>query len=487
MAANQGSRAGLITSVVILAIVSVVATIFAFWFGAEKRKSDELLGNLKIRYTDVISDTAILGPDVLEIKAMRTDAESGYTPQTKIWDVMVDQRNRLVKVVTGRDAGAGNTSAAAIKSAASALTSASETIKPANASLTSTNDDLLGAVNVLADKVKVQAQTISDRDTKLKDAETRALSAISQAGKDLAARDEQIAAIRLETNKSITASTEDRGNQQTTVAAIEKDRETDRAAQAEQLAKKEVELAARTNEVKRLEERLRNTQNRFDRIRVGVTDPIVRAADGVISGFSGPDIVYINLGQGKQIMTGLTFEVYDKSRGIPKINDPLEQEQPAGKATIEVMRVLPDASECRIVRREKGTQIMQGDPILNIVFDPNIKYNFVVFGLFDLDRNGIATAGDAQIVRRIVTQWGGKTSDKIGVDTDFLVIGAEPVTPSFSAEELADPVNIKKQEDAKSDLANYQDVIAQAKELHIPILNQNRFLHFTGQAGAVLR
>jgi len=340
---------------------------------------------------------------------------------------------------------------------------------------------------VLADKVKAQAQAIADRDAKLKEAENLAKSTIEGAQKDLEARDMQIAAIRKEANSSITAYTESTGRQGTTVAAIEQDRETERAAQAEQLVKKEVELAAKSNEVKRLEERLKNTQNRFDRIRVGVTDPIVRASDGIISGFSGPQIVYINLGQGKQVMPGLTFEVYDKSRGIPKINDPLEEDQPAGKATIEVMRVMPDASECRIVRQEPGTQIMQGDPILNVVFDANIKYNFVVFGRFDLDRNGIATVGDAQIVRRIVTQWGGKASDQIGVDTDFLVIGSEPAVPSFSDDELADPVNIKRQQDAKNDLVEYQNVIAQAKEMHVPILNQNRFLHFTGQADAVLR
>jgi imidazolonepropionase-like amidohydrolase len=86
-----------------------------------------------------------------------------------------------------------------------------------------------------------------------------------------------------------------------------------------------------------------------------------------------------------------------------------------------------------------------------------------------------------------VSQWGGKVVDKIGVDTDFVVLGAEPVIPNFSTEELADPVNIKKQEDAKAELAQYEQVLKEAKELHIPILNQNRFLYFTGQEEAVLR
>ncbi len=487
MAANQGSRAGLITSVVILAIVSVVAIIFAFWYGAEKRKVDEQLADLRKRYGDVISDAALLGPDVEELKTVRSDPASGFTPQTKLWDVLVGQRNQLVKVVTGREAGGDNTASAAIKSAGTALSAAAETVEIANLTLPSTNDDMIGAINVLADKVRAQAGTIAQRDTMLEDAKKQALDAIAQRDAGLAERDRQIQAIREEANKAIAAATQDRNRQQSTVAEIEKARQEERRKLEEILAQKDAELAARANEVRRLEERIRNTQARFDRIRVGVTDPVVRHNDGVISGLSGPDIVYINLGRGKQVIPGLTFEVYDKSRGIPKIGDPLEEEQPAGKATIEVMRVLDNASECRVIRREAGMQIMEGDPILNIVFDPNIKYNFLVFGRFDLDRNGIATEGDAQIVRRIITQWGGNVTDEMGVNTDFLVIGVEPVIPSFTDEELTDPVNIKRQEDARAELEAYQNIIQEARELHIPILNQNRFLHFTGQAEAVRR
>ena len=275
--------------------------------------------------------------------------------------------------------------------------------------------------------------------------------------------------------------------QQATVADIEKAREEERKNQAVLLAKKEAELASKTNEVTRLEERLKTTQARFDRIRVGVTDPITRAGDGVISGFSGKEIVYINLGEGQQIIPGMTFEVYDKSRGIPQIKDPLEQDQPAGKATIEVLRVLPSTSECRVTRIAHGMNLMQGDPILNIVYDANIKYNFLVFGKFDLDHNGVATLQDADVVKRIITQWGARVSPKLGVDTDFLVLGKEPVVPTLTAEQLNDPLEVTKQQKATEELTAYQDVLKEAREMHIPILNQNRFLNFTGQAGAVTR
>ena len=60
MAANQGSRAGLITSVVILSIVSVVAVIFAFWYGAESARPTRIWSTCRKRYGNVISDNALV-------------------------------------------------------------------------------------------------------------------------------------------------------------------------------------------------------------------------------------------------------------------------------------------------------------------------------------------------------------------------------------------------------------------------------------------
>jgi hypothetical protein len=34
-------------------------------------------------------------------------------------------------------------------------------------------------------------------------------------------------------------------------------------------------------------------------------------------------------------------------------------------------------------------------------------------------------------VKRLVTQWGGEVVPEINVDTDFVVLGAEPQVPSF--------------------------------------------------------
>ena len=145
-----------------------------------------------------------------------------------------------------------------------------------------------------------------------------------------------------------------------------------------------------------------------------------------------------------------------------------------------MVRVGQGSSEAKIIRQTPGTQLTEGDLIANLVYDPNVKYNFVVYGDFDMDRNGQATPQEADVVRRLVTQWGGKLMDKVNVDTDFVVLGQEPVLPTFTREDLQDPFNAKRLADAQAALDAYDQVRNRARDLHIPIMNQNRFLYLTG-------
>jgi hypothetical protein len=53
------------------------------------------------------------------------------------------------------------------------------------------------------------------------------------------------------------------------------------------------------------------------------------------------------------------------------------------------------------------------------------------------------------------------------------------VLPEFSKDDLT-PENQKKLQDAQDALEKYQEIRQQAKDLHIPVLNQNRFLYYVG-------
>jgi hypothetical protein len=182
------------------------------------------------------------------------------------------------------------------------------------------------------------------------------------------------------------------------------------------------------------------------------------------------------------VIKGLTFEVYDKNKGIPALGDAnaglSDTSMPVGKASIEVFSVQADTAECRIVRLQPGEQVVIGDLIANLVFDPNTKYNFFVYGNFDLSNSGVARPEDGELVKRLIVQWGGKIQDHIDVDTDFVVMGAQPVVPPVT--DANDPQQIMRHNAAQAAFQKYEDQITQAERLSIPVMNQNRFLYFTG-------
>jgi hypothetical protein len=250
-------------------------------------------------------------------------------------------------------------------------------------------------------------------------------------------------------------------------------------------------------------------------------EDIIRVADGEIKTVAGNQC-FINLGQGDQISVGMTFEVYDPNKGIPplgdgtstpeprarsssaaaiaaatgstgssKTDDKYQYDLPKGKGSIEVISVGSDhTSQCRIIHTEPGQTISQGDIIANLVYDRNIKFNFVVYGDFDLaNSNASIRANDAPVIRRLIEQWGGRVqpildkdhpADSVTPETDFVVVGKEPVIPNFSAEELNDPGNAALMDKAKSKQDAYRAVLAKAADFGVPVMNQNRFLYYTG-------
>ena len=230
---------------------------------------------------------------------------------------------------------------------------------------------------------------------------------------------------------------------------------------------------------KALQQQLTSAIQRLKNFRLNPTKAL-QQPDGVITRVPGNNTVFINLGQGMEVSPGLTFEVYDKHRGLPPLTTPNgdETELPAGKASIEVIRVLPAGSECRIIKTATSQTIVEGDIILNLVYNPHTKFDFVVYGDFDLAQSGQATAADADVVRRLITQWGGKVSDQVTVDTDFIVLGKEPLVPNLP--ESPSPLDTERREKAQKALDAYLDIRSKAIQFSVPILNQNRFLYFVG-------
>jgi hypothetical protein len=228
-----------------------------------------------------------------------------------------------------------------------------------------------------------------------------------------------------------------------------------------------------------LQAQLESVQARLNEFRVDPTRAVVQRADGQIVRVPGNGQCFIDIGRGDQVVAGMTFEVYDKTRGIPPAGDPTNDNNlPVGKASIEVIEPGPSSSLCRVIRLNYGEALAEGDLIVNLVYDRNTKYNFVVYGNFDLDQNGVATPQDAEVIKRLVTQWGGNVVSDINVNTDFVVLGKEPVIPDRPDE--TDPVAMARYVQAVAEADQYAEISAQARSYRLPILNQNRFLYMVG-------
>jgi len=104
MASSQGSRTALVTWVVVLAITSVTAIIFAFYYSAAARKAETEANDVRKRYSDVVAEAALAGQDVAALKEARSGEGAGFAPNEKLLNVAIAQRDRLAKDITGSSA-----------------------------------------------------------------------------------------------------------------------------------------------------------------------------------------------------------------------------------------------------------------------------------------------------------------------------------------------------------------------------------------------
>jgi hypothetical protein len=276
--------------------------------------------------------------------------------------------------------------------------------------------------------------------------------------------------------------------------------------------------------------------NRRPKVSKGSFDsmPASRHADAnVVKVDTNDKLVYIDRGRRDRMVLGLAFVVFDKQKGVtPKRNGDFD-----AKAIIEVVSIDENSSTCRIVDiNRRGLKISSGDLVANAVWDPKTSLKFYVHGEFDIDRVGKTQEQDRKRIASICRKFGGsvavhrvanqeettqlrhdelskllvaasknledgnyaqtlnllekrmkgiKGSSSQGIfvtlapDIDFLVLGQEPVVGPKP--QINDPA--RKHDNyrlAKIAYETYKALEAEARELAIPILHQNRFLQLVG-------
>ncbi len=474
---QQGSRAGLITTLIIFIVLFLVSTVLFFTTNADLRVHQKRLADNTKKYDSVIKSNEMTDADYQALQELQRDpANRGRS----MYDIMKAQRDDLAKAITG----AANTPAGkAIESATTTVQSANKTLEPAGASAPS--GSLNNAVLVLAAAIVERQNQVDQLKQQLAATNEDLKKQVALYQTELATHRAAVETAKGETAKTTADTVTYRTSKDEQVATLEKTLATTIETNRKQLEDLNTQMTTRQQEIDKLKQDLEKAHTAMNRFKMaGTSEPSIRRADGAISsitGSNGRQVVYIDKGLGKQISPGMTFEVYDKNEGVPRLQNENEEQMPAGKASIEVVRVSPQSSEAKVIRQAPGTQLFVGDIIANLIYDPNVKWRFKVYGNFDIDQNGVPTPQETEVVKRLIVQWGGIVTENLDIDTDFVVMGKEPIVPTVTKEQLeGDPIREFEHKKAEEARVAYEEVKNKALELHIPVLNQNRFLYFIG-------
>ncbi|MEL7472520.1 MAG: hypothetical protein AAGK04_04320 [Planctomycetota bacterium] len=274
--------------------------------------------------------------------------------------------------------------------------------------------------------------------------------------------------------------------------------EVDRYRQGVQLAEDDYdraidvvneEAAERVSEVRTLAEDLERDnlvlQDQIKALRADRQQDIFRGdpeealVDGRIVAVNGADgTVSIGRGLRDKVVLGMTFSVYPTPAAIRPNAE--TGEYPDGKASIEVIDVDQASSTCRILFERAGNPIVSGDIIANPVYDPRKVYTFVVFGNFDVNRDGRATPQEASEIRALVAGWGGELTDELTGNVDFVVLGDPPVLPPQPPSSA--PIEVIQQYVRLSEARQRYDELQQgAQQTSVPVLNENRLYTLLGR------
>lgn len=224
--------------------------------------------------------------------------------------------------------------------------------------------------------------------------------------------------------------------------------------------------------------RVNELQKKANDQRLTGSDPS-RLVDGTIIEVAGSsDQVYIDRGRKHRAVLGMTFEVYDDLSSIRPTPD---GNLPRGKASLEIIKVGETTSTCKVTRATPGRPVLRSDIIANAVYDPQYKFKFLIHGKFDVDNDGRASEAEARYLESQVIEWGGTvvTGETIPGDLDFLVLGQLPTEPPPLRPD-ANEVEIQIYVTRRQEVETYNRLFRQASEAQIPVLNANRFFILIG-------
>ena len=208
-----------------------------------------------------------------------------------------------------------------------------------------------------------------------------------------------------------------------------------------------------------------------DKKKTRPRDLAVREAGKIKEVMPNRNVCFVPLGSKDRVVRGMTFRVYGPE-GIPSDGG-------GPKASLTVIRTFETISPCRVTTIDDEDPVAIGDPFANIAYDPTRVPVFVVQGRFDLSGSGRLTEAGTKEVMALIKRSGGKITEKLTVDVDFVVMGPEPNKPAALEEDAPGPAK-KAHEIRMEEYNRWQKTLDRAIALNVPKLNTKRFLTLTG-------
>ncbi len=455
---------------ILFVILWVISTALAVMFYLGQAKAQATLQDREKQFSDAANpgDTAI----VQQLLKERTD------PKASAIKTANTQIQALLKVIGAPNSSPDDVVAPNKGLAATAVADAGHA-----------GGTLLGTVQALRTELQSQKDAVTNLNTSVNSLQQQAQATKQNYDTAIAAAQATIKQMT-ERNTALTEQLTAQRNQNQQSVASNEDAMNKLRDQVEEMRRQDLlEREQSTNEIARRDDLIRVLREQLANERGTKNTNVGAEPDGIIvRAGAGTGEVYINLGRRDRVVPGLTFAVYDPRLGVRLGSDANPQEA-AGKGGIEVMDVAETESLCRITHTTPGQTIASGDLIANPVYhqDRTRTFHFVVTGDFDLDGDGVATAGERDRLVQMIKRWGGVVDKNVTTQTDFAVVGSRPAsaeTPATDEGAATQPGSVEAVRAQTQQ--SYDQVISEAKASSVPILNQNRFLALIGYYGTTI-
>ncbi len=442
MAKVRSAASAFAVSLVVLGLAFVGATALAitFYLQSEKALHDKEIAEINFSKTKVAGDDAKAG--VVKALAEQADGNKG-----SLIGILADQNEKLAKEIE--------------KLTKVDLAEKQDAINQATADIDKKKGELARLQVELASIISTSAAKVASAESAAEQDRAAADKAKQEAQLKIAAADSEIKASQERLSKAL--------EEQQAVLAL-KDEAT--AAEAKKVALLNTEKL----------ELIKKIRDSHRPIASDVATPV-----GKIVNFMSNEEIILNLGSAERVRPGLTFEVFPNNQVIHMQAGNIV----SGKATLEVYSVQEHECVARKVRGAPSVHIAKGDVLVNLAYHPTGQVNYVVYGAFDLNQTGNPNGAieDENRVKALIASAGGKVIEfdtnnaqvNLSPDVDYLVLGKEPEQPTAPTDDEA--TDVAKMDAYKKATRTYELYISlanQAKQMQIPVLNQNRFLELIG-------